>query len=691
VQQALTAVVAELAERYGHHASFGGVGVHLSADSYALLPDETCSLDEVTFERFLTDTKNELKLGSEPPFVARWTFIRSKSAQQSWLDWRAEKMANLYRQMRDQVVRRRAGAKLYLTTANLLGGRQLQTALKPELPAKDSVAEVLPLLGLDLSRFDDKDIVIPRPKRIVPTSSPHIRAQEQHWNRNESLDSLFARTASGSTLHFLLPAPLRLPDFDAASPFGADKTRTLLISHMAPADAANRERFVESLARLDASLMIDGGWLLPLGQESALAPFAKVYRRLPAEPFQTAKISDPPQELVVRTLAKGDKTYFYAVNPTPWPLVAQIQFGGPQSLRLLPYCDDRQATFQPNESGASWTIEMEPFDLVGGELSGGRAKVNSWAVTLPPPAAQALVELSRDIANRTFYLRDHPHPLEVVNPSFEIGGADGTASGWISACDRGMTGARDRGMVVEVDRVQGSNSASSLHLASRGASGPVWIRSSPLATPTTGRIRMAARVRISDPSKQPQLRLAIEGKLEGQVYYRRVNVGSQEREGDDPAPPLGIQWATYSISRVDLPVSGLTDLRVGFDLMSEGEVWIDEVQVQDLWLQDEEYNELFKSAPTANLQAQSGRLNECRLFVEGYWPSFLRRHVQLPDVKENVLATAGAAAEASKPPITVRPAWPAAAPVKEAGKKPNWLERTAERNKSWWPSWMKLR
>jgi hypothetical protein len=615
------------------------------------------------------------------PFAARWNFVRGIATQQLWLDWRAERMASLYRQMRDQVVRRRANAKLYLTTANLLGGRQLQSALKPELPPKDSVAEILPLLGLDLNRLDDKDIVVPRPQRIVPASSQHMRDQEQHWNRHDPLDALFARAAHGGTLHFLLPAPLRLPDFDAASPFGPDKTRTLLISQIVPADAANRERFVESLARLDATLMMDGGWLLPLGQESALAPLAKVYRRLPAESFQTVPRNEQPQELIVRTLAKGDKTYFYAVNPTPWPLIAQIQFGGSPSLRLTPYSEERQATFQPNESGASWTVEMEPFDLVGGELSGGPAKANSWVVTPPAGASLALGEQSRDIANRTFYLREHPRALAVLNPSFENRGADGAVLDWVHP--------RGPGMVVEVDRSQGSDSPNSLHIACRGAGAPVWVRSSPLATPATGRIRMTAHIRIADASKQPQLRLAIEGKLDGQVYYRRLNVGAVERIGDPPVLALGTEWASYSISRTDLPLAGLTELRVGFDLMGDGEVWIDDVQVQDLWLQDDEYNELFKSAPTANLQAQSGRLNECRLFVEGYWPSFLRRHVQLPNSREAAPAAAGAAAVTSKPSAAARPKRPATAPDNESAAKPNWLERTAERNKNWWPSWMK--
>ena len=72
---------------------------------------------------------------------------------------------------------------------------------------------------------------------------------------------------------------------------------------------------------------------------------------------------------------------------------------------------------------------------------------------------------------------------------------------------------------------------------------------------------MTARVRLADPAKQPQLRLAIEGRLEGQVYYRRLNFGAIERDGESVAAPLGADWLTCTVSRTDLPLTGLTATR----------------------------------------------------------------------------------------------------------------------------------
>ena len=62
--------------------------------------------------------------------------------------------------------------------------------------------------------------------------------------------------------------------------------------------------------------MFDGGWLLPLGQEDSLHDLISVYRDLPAAPFTT--LESDAQPIVIRTLNRGEQTYFYLVNDSPW-------------------------------------------------------------------------------------------------------------------------------------------------------------------------------------------------------------------------------------------------------------------------------------------------------------------------------------------------------------------------------------
>ena len=225
----------------------------------------------------------------------------------------------MYRQMRDEVARQPSRRQALSDD-----GRSCWAAGNCRRPCgrncrrRDSATEILAAdgPGSGAGSNDERD-------RRAAAAADHLPATRRRklairnstgTAMRRSGCTVCRRPTRGSALHFLAPAPLRLPDFDAVSPFGADKTRTLLISQIVPADAASRERFVDSLARSMRRLMIDGGWLLPLGQEAALAPLAKVFRRLPAEPFETvppaATRSEQPQELVVRTLCQGRQDIF---------------------------------------------------------------------------------------------------------------------------------------------------------------------------------------------------------------------------------------------------------------------------------------------------------------------------------------------------------------------------------------------
>jgi hypothetical protein len=262
----------------------------------------------------------------------------------------------------------------------------------------------------------------------------------------------------------------------------------------------------------------------------------------------------------------------------------------------------------------------------------------------------------------------------LANASFEESTASGAPAHWIHAQEATMS--------VEVDRAASGDGSGALHLVNRGAA-PLWVRSSPIAVPASGRIQVTAKVRIADNAPQPQLRLAIEGRQDGQVYYQRANFGAKERD-EEPLAPLSSSPTTCSIARLNLPATGLTDLRVGIDLMSAGEVWIDDVRLVDLWLEEIEYNELLKTISTARLQLEGGRLNECRSLVQGYWPSFLCQHVKLQSGVEP--ATPAATSASASVPTRKTGFLPPAITVPKSTPR---AARSAERSRSWWPSWMK--
>ena len=232
-------------------------------------------------------------------------------------------------------------------------------------------------------------------------------------------------------------------------------------------------------------------------------------------------------------------------------------------------------------------MELEPLDLVGGELSSGQVQVVSWKVTPPPEAAEKIRAEVRAVTERVGSLNNHVPLAVLANPSFEQPAGEGFIPGWVQA--------RGEGISVTIDSTSAHTGVNSLHMASRrtnvGAAPNVWVRSDPFPPPTTGRISIFTWIRVAAGAKQPRLRLAVEGKLDGQVYYKLAKVGDGEQ--GPPVKPLTTNWAPYHFLLTDLPATGLTDLRVGFDLMGEGEVWIDDVEVFDLWFDpDKEHREL---------------------------------------------------------------------------------------------------
>ena len=95
---------------------------------------------------------------------------------------------------------------------------------------------------------------------------------------------------------------------------------------------------------------------------------------------------------------------------------------------------------------------------------------------------------------------------------------------------------------------------------------------------------------------------------------------------------IEINETTQFIFQVnDLPLEGLTELSVRFDLMGPGEVWIDDVELFDLTFSKNEVRELSKLITLAHITLQNGRLGDCLRLLDGYWPQFLEDNVPFQD------------------------------------------------------------
>lgn len=656
VQEAMLAVVREVVSRYSEHPSLAGIALQLSAYGYAHLPGPDWGLDDVTIARFEQDTKLRVPGSGPDRFAERARFLSTQGSRE-WLEWRADQLARFYGRVQAELTGVRSDARVYLAGANLFGGEELQRQLQPALPPRLTMGETLLRLGIDGRRYGtDGSLVLLRPERIAPQWSLAQQAVSLELKQMSDIDRYFQDLPVQGSLFFHKPQEARIASFDAKSPFRP--TYTWLATHAVPSGSQNRRRFVHSLATLDAHVLVDGGWELPLGQEEALRRLVAVYRQLPAVRFQ--RWSDPSgasstQPVTIRFGRHANSTYLYLVNDAPFAATVRVELAAAARGRLEELSGLRQVPPLTQEGGVTaWSLELGPYDLVGVRLGDPEVRIARARVSWPSEVQAALESKIGELGDRAAVLRSPPLLDVLRNPGFEQAPtADGQIPGWAAT--------RQPGAAVALDTAQKQEGMRSAKLASQG---PITtLISEPFDPPATGRLTMSLWLRGAEVPQQPPLRLAVVGKHEGQDFLRFAQLGA----GQADAPLYGPQWSPVVVQINDLPLEGLSRLHLRFDLLGPGEVWIDDIQLSELAFTKKERVELFKLIAPADVKLQKGEVADCLQVLEGYWPRFLVTYVPLPQGPS--VAKPGVVGPASPPkrPHTEPP--PRAAGVMERLKK----------------------
>ncbi len=634
VQAAMLQVAREVCQRSAKHPSFQGLALQLSAAGYAQLPGADWGFDDTTIARFTTETGIEVPGAGPDRFSTRSQFLLGPQ-RLAWMNWRAGVMKNLYRDIRREVVLAKPNAHLVLAGGRLLDGPPWQTRLVPTLPQRTRAEDVLLELGLDARLHREPGLVLLRPETVQSTGSADTTGPQLSWEIASALGGpRGAGSFEGSLFHHPTFDP-QVPSFASQTPFAQGVG--WMAAHLTPPAEFNRRRFARHLAAFDSQMFFDGGLMLPLGQEESLSEFLAVLRELPATGFQTFESASQP--VTVRTAVTTDRSWIYLVNDSPWRTQVKVHFQSPSDCQFQQLgLDPKLVPLQITSEGLVWKVEMEPFALAGGWFNSIGAKVAKVEVELPPDCRPPLTARLEDLAARAASLRNPPSPLAIPNRSFDDGSAattPATASPipfWIASTLPGTS------VTLETSQpYQGTHHA---RLQSDG--GLLTFASEPFATPKTGRFAVSVWLRTPDPSRQPMLRLAIDGVLNGGQYYRHAAVGAGER-----VVKVQDRWTQFIFQVHDLPPKGLTQLRVRFDLLGEGEVWVDEVQCFDLLFTREELIELSKLLTLAGVKLQNNEMTDCLRLLDGHWSRYLLANVPSPRVQTAIAKSTPAMASPS--------------------------------------------
>ncbi|HEX3869247.1 MAG TPA: hypothetical protein VHV77_02295, partial [Pirellulales bacterium] len=644
VQEAMLAVLDELVERCGKHPSLAGVAIHLSADGYAQMPGAEWGYDEDTLARFERETRVDLG-PSGPEELPRRAALLAGRYRDAWLAWRAKTLAEFYRRAAAELTAARPDVPLYLATSDIFSRPDLQRQLRPALPQNTTPDDLLLAVGIDPVQLRDvPNVVLLRSRRFTPTRSLVAQAVNLQFNQSFELDDAFAKADRSGVLFLHERQEARLASFDAKSPFR--NTHMRLVSLVSPSAQANRQRFIRALAVNDCQSLIDGGWLLPMGQEDELREIISVFRELPAGAFET--LGNATQPVVVRSMARGDQTWLYAVNDSPWKMTVTLPVMMTDGCHLLPLGARRAVALQGEGVQRVCMLDLGPYELVGATITGGEVHFGSPKVNVPGRVVENLEARIRDLWSRTAALKS-PTPLEgLVNADFEQKAPKGTAiAGWELGAQRGAE--------AKLDNSQPRKEGAAVRLSSQTSG--AQLTSMPFPKPPSGRLSAEIWLHIADNGVQPTLRVGIEAN-DGETWYRYATVGAAGSQ------KLQSTWGQYIFPVTDLPGDTTSTLRLRFELVGAGTVWIDDIELFDLDFTDDERLELSKVITLAEYKRKSEALGDCLRVLDSYWPRYLLANVPLTQPlatkPETVVEPAAPPEPETKPGIMdrLRRTWP---------------------------------
>ncbi len=621
VQRSLVAVVRRLAERYGQHACFTGVRIDLVPECSAIPPDVDWGMDRHTvaeFRAWLVETKGGMVI---PPQL-KPEEILSEQWIDDWQTWRGGRLRDLYASMAQELRRVRPEAKLYLSPARLTQGTPVRTFLEPELPPRGDVARGFRQVGLDVAQLRAiPGLILLFPHTLSATDDLQERGPALELANDSILSELFRKTGPSQAVIYQRALTQAFPidsnvsaekggsGGNATTPFTVPIDR--IGGHM-PLAAVNE------FASHDSDVLFLGGTRPSLGNVEAQQALSLFMRQLPlAEqlPVDTVK-KENDFDAVVRRIVRGDMTFLVVANETDWPHEVHVEFSGAANSIPPSFAKESQIpNLRKTARGWEWRAQLAASDMASIRVPSSTIQVLSakriWPATLNKELSETVADLVRCVGG----LND-PNPLMVpLNAGFEDSAVDGVAE-WETNQVAGVTVRRDE----------------SHHYAGKGAaritsSGPIaWIRSRPFPVPHTGRISLKVWIR-SEGSAAPPVRLACEGIMDGQPYYRFAQIDSNKLNSAED------EWNPFVLLIDDLPVSGMQDLRVRIDLLGPGTVWIDGIQAFDMSFLPAELTELSEIVAVADLQLRDGDLAACHRTLNSYWLRLMLEHAQPTEIR----------------------------------------------------------
>ena len=620
VQHSVSEIVAAVADRYHHRPGFVGLGVLCRPDTVTLLPGRQWGYDAKTIASF-ANSLPAATLDTSLPIDQQQAALLGGELHEPWMLWRAGRVSAWYESMATAISQKKTTAKLYLAPIDVFRSSEIAAELSPSLHRTSSIETVMLRLGFNATVLQHPAIRMFKPHRSAPLSGLADSRAEFSVEDSKQLDQWIGPHAFQGDLFVNRATWAHFQQLEKQQPFSKQAFPLMRLHQLTPAAASNRKRFVKAIYRSDSQMLVDGGWVLNLGEETALKDLIETFSQLPDKKFQPVKSTQTKEGVAVRQYFDGKDHYLYMVNATPWPIKIElpVQFQGagklPRSLATFSGASMQVATLSDTGLGSAILHTVNPYGLAGCVVPGQRLRMGAFDGKFPVAAEQQLRKSYYEL--RSDLIRSgEVKPLPVLaNTGFEQLSQQNLV-GW-------SIGKQDSSR-FQFDSRMPKSGVNAL-MISNTSEESAWIRSNSFAAPRTGRLSVSVWLRTESVESQPPLRISVESTSTDSSYYRFGSVGSLAEDKD--SNQITSKWKRFGVHFDDLPIEDVGNLRIGFDMMGPGKIWIDQCEVYDRWFDENDTQAMTQLLAGAGLiLEQQGDLEACRQILAGYWPTFLREH-----------------------------------------------------------------
>ena len=615
--------IAQLAARYQQHTSFGGVGLTCRPDCCTLLPGARHGFDDITVQRFLQAGKIDAASFERSSLLAS---DGENPTRDAWLAWRSAQMFAWYRDMA-KAVRGTSDRSLYLLPVDIDKRGEVVSAMSPSLHRSGNFAKVIQQLGLDLPADAEKDgVVMLAPKQIANGYSLAQRRIDLNIDQSRIAQQFFAEKAGGSL--FTHRGRWKQLDSEISIPGMSHVTRKQLLT---TTGNELRKRYINAIRKYDCRLFVDGGQSLPRGELQSLDSIFRILGELPAQRFKdVGEANSGP--VCMRQYSENGQHWFYAVNDSPWPVEVSALLGNPNrppqvlqaatskgaSTAPLTTLTGDEITLDQIDGRTQMRIYLEPWSMYAGTsrtVSGfNPLSISSFSTSMPD-------EVNSQLRKQLYQLKNKLAKAKVGKPINEL--QNGGFESFVDPDESGWEFGNHEQASFDLDSDSFHEGATSLSMQTTGK--PVWIRSNVVTLPDTGRLSISVWLKTADPANQPPLRISVDGVSDGSSHYRFGAIGSLS--SDPEANPVDSTWRRFAVHFDDLP-EDLTNIRIGFDLMGQGQVSIDQVELFDRWFDENDSEAMTQLLAGASSQLSNPEsLDNARRILESYWVKFLDEHI----------------------------------------------------------------